>query len=107
MTVCTGCQIIFNRLARLLQEQFGFDWRKKLPVPPDHAAVMTSPWQVPTVQQPSGSGDHSMTSSGTSPELTEQQKLKRYEQFKEEGNAHVKKVRLLFTIVVLFGELCI
>lgn len=80
----------FNRLARLLQEQFGFDWRKKLPVPPDHAAVMASPWQVPTVQQNSGSGDQSMASS--SPELTEQQKLKKYEKFKEEGNAQVKRV---------------
>ncbi|XP_065897793.1 sperm-associated antigen 1-like isoform X2 [Dysidea avara] len=80
-----GC----TRLARLLQEQLGFEWRKKLPVPPDHAAIMASPRQqvIPPVQQ------QPTMSSTTPPELTEQQKLKKYEQFKEEGNTHVKKGR--------------
>jgi len=91
------------RLARLLQEQMGYDWRKKLPVPPDHAVVMASPQQpvVPTVHQYQ-SNSVAPSSSVSLPELNEQQKLRKFERCKEEGNTHVKKVINFFVHFFLF-----
>lgn len=87
-------------MSKLLRDELGPDWREKLPVPTDHEVVMkgqhTSVPSMPPSQQ-QGSDGRAATSAeaGSSEELTKEQRLKKYEELKEKGNAYVKKVRVI------------
>jgi len=86
------------RLSRLLRDELGSDWRKKLPLPSDHEVVMTAQ-RSGGITSASPSQQRSFVNAAVtsvevkpSVELTEEQKLKKYEELKEKGNAYVKKV---------------
>lgn len=72
----------------------GPDWRNKLPLPTDHETVMVAQRSRVTSGWQQGMGNAAMTSTEVKPsgELTKEQKLKKYEELKEKGNAYVKKV---------------
>ena len=91
--------IYMNRLSKLLRDELGSDWREKLPVPTDHEMVMKAAQPANTIPPPppgqQQSSDNIATTSAKpkpSAEPTKEQHLKKYEELKEKGNAHVKKV---------------
>ena len=67
----------------------------KLPLPSDHELVMTAQHRGGVISaSPSQQQAPVVTSAEVKPsvELTEGQRLKKYEELKEKGNAYVKKV---------------
>ena len=78
----------------MLRNEHGADWRSKLPLAADHEAVMkgqhTSISSIP-VETQQGYGKMAVESRA-SDKMSEEQQLKKYEELKEKGNAHVKKV---------------